>query len=52
MKKSNKLSSRLDEARDKAILFLYSQMYTAEEIGEIFSLSMSAVYKIVKTQKV
>ncbi len=43
-----KLSKNLQEIREEAILYLYRQQYSAQEIGVIFSLTTSAIYQIVK----
>lgn len=47
-----KISQRLKEARDWAIVQLYHEKkYTAEEIGKIFSLTTSAIYDILKSNQ-
>ena len=44
-----KIPKKLEEIREEAIMFLWKkQSGTVEEIGQIFDLSTSAVYNIIK----
>lgn len=46
-----KLSKRLEEIRNKVILMLFNKQYSAKEIGNIFDLTTSQIYNIIKENK-
>ena len=47
-----KLNKRLEEIREKAVLHLWiTHLATAQELGNIFGLTTSAIYNIIKINK-
>lgn len=47
-----KIKTRLAEMRTRAVIYLSTSKYTVEEISNLFGMTISAVYQIIKDSKV
>lgn len=46
-----RLAKRITEERDPYILMMFNDEVPADDIGKMFNLTTSAVYEIIKNQK-